>query len=151
MRKAERDSPVLRLFILTTYPEALRMAKLEETKQTEVKGFLGKLKKAEEKREEVKEEVKPVEVEVTRDFISVFPKIREEHRQVLVTYTYKDWPPATVTVDLFDLFKEKQKEAEEQILKREGDLYKAYLEVEAKTIRQDIKRREAIIPEVIKI
>jgi len=97
--------------------------------------------------EKKKEEAKYAVDIISRDFISVYPKLREEHRQVLVTYETEELPPATVTIDLFNLFKEKQFEAEKQIKERKGPLAEEYFTVEKKKIREDIETRVAFVPE----
>lgn len=97
---------------------------------------------------------KKEEYEVTildRTFLSVFPRLREEHRQVLVTYTYEANPPWTVTLDLFEIFKEKQKDAEKEIRAKAGKLYEQYIQAEKEAIRKDIEQRLSFKPETIKV
>jgi len=104
----------------------------------------------EAKEPEKREKIYEVTI-LDRTFISVYPKLAEEHRQSLVTYTTEELTPGTVTLDLFELFGERQKEAETQIKAREGDLWKKYLEEEKKAIRKDIEARIAIKPEIYKV
>jgi len=107
-------------------------------------------KEKEEKKEKKKEEKFEVTI-LDRTFIEVFPRLRERHAQVLVTYTYADFPPRTVTIDLFDLFKEKQVIAEVQIKERKGPFWEKYKEAEAKALREDVKALILVKPEVITI
>jgi len=86
---------------------------------------------------------------LAEDFYSIFPRIREEHRNVAVTYVYADFPPATIVIDLYQIFKEDQFRAEDQIRKKEGTLYEKYVEERAKRIREDIKERIVRVPEEI--
>jgi len=102
--------------------------------------------------EEKAKEKEAYKVEIlSQDFISVFPRLREEHRQVLVTYSYAELPPATITIDLFELFKEDQFVAADQIRARKGPFFEKFLEARAKAIREDIERRLIFKPETIEV
>jgi len=102
---------------------------------------------AKEKKEERKYKVEVV----SRDIISVYPRLGEEHKQVIVVYREEKLPTSSITIDLFDLFKEKQFDAASQIEKREGPLWKEYRKVESKLLREDIERRLLRKPEIITI
>jgi len=98
--------------------------------------------------EEEKEEEKKYKVEIiARDLISVYPKLKEEHKQVIVTYRYNELPTRAITIDLFEHFKEKQEEVAKAIEERKGDLWQKYLELEKKLIKEDIERAKAARPE----
>lgn len=76
------------------------------------------------------EEKREYEVTIlSRDQVSIFPKVGEEVKQLLVTYVGAGLPPATVTID-----KEKYTE-----------------DLEKKLIRADIERRQKRKPTVIKV
>lgn len=103
-----------------------------------------------EEEEEQKEQQQGIRVTLLRrDFISIFPRVREEHRQVIVVFDAPDIGPTTVTIDLFDLFAEKQFEAEKQIIAKEGNLYKKYLEEEKKAMKAHIEALAKVVPEEV--
>jgi len=104
----------------------------------------------EKKKEEKKEEKLEVTI-LSRNFFTVYPKLREPHRLVHVTYTYKDLPPRTIEIDLFEHFKEDQYKAEEQILKKEGKLAEKYFEIEKKAIKEDLEKVLGARPETVAI
>jgi len=102
-------------------------------------------KQAEGKEEEEKEEVQII----GEDIITIYPRIAEPHRQVIITYRAKELPTRAITIDLFDLFKEAQEEAVKEIAKREGTLWERYKEHRAKRIKEDIERARVFKPERI--
>jgi len=92
--------------------------------------------KEEEKEEEEtlktkEEEEKPeYEVEIlAREEITTFPKLRQPVVNIIVTYAAAGLPPASITIP--------------------KDKYSK--ELEAKLIREDIQRRLAFKPEIIKV
>jgi len=108
--------------------------------------------KTEEKAKEEKQEEERKEVTIlNRAFMTVYPKLREPHKLVHVAYTYKDYPPRVVEIDLYEHFKDKQEEAEKQILKGEGDLAKKYFELERKAIKEDLEAMLKQKPETIEL
>jgi len=105
-----------------------------------------------EKEKKAEQPTKEYEVTIMdRTFLTVFPRLREEQRQVVVTYVYADFPPRAVTIDLRNLFAEAQFEAERQIVAKSGDLFKKYVGEESKTIREDIEKALVFKPEVITV
>jgi len=88
---------------------------------------------------------------VRRNFITVYPKLREKHWQVISVYREEALPTGSVTIDLYDLFKDKQEDAVRQIRARKGALFDAYLREERKLIKADIEERLAERPEVVTV
>jgi len=103
-----------------------------------------------EKREKPEEREFRVEI-VRRNFITVYPKLREKHWQVISIYREEALPTGSVTIDLYDLFKDKQEDAVRQIRARKGALFDAYLREEHKLLKADIEERLAERPEVVTI
>ena len=104
-----------------------------------------------EKKEEKKEEEKLEITILSRDFLTVFPKLREPHKLVHVTYLYDDYPPRTIEIDLFEIFKEEQEKAEKEIRAKSGDLAKKYFEIEKERIKEDLETLLKAKPETIEI
>jgi len=99
---------------------------------------------------EEKPKEKPHEVTIEgRDIITVYPKLEEKHLQAIVTYRADELPTSHVTIDLYDLFKQKQEEASKQIRIRKGDLWEKYRKVEKELIHKHIHARLLEKPERI--
>jgi len=103
-----------------------------------------------EKKEKLEEREYKVEI-VRRNFITVYPRLREKHWQVISVYREEALPTGSVTIDLYELFKDKQEDAVKQIRARKGPLFERYLREEAKFIRADIEERLAERPEVVTV
>jgi len=102
--------------------------------------------------EEEKPKEKPHEVTIEgRDIIAVYPRLREKHLQVISTYRADELPTSHVTIDLYDLFKEKQEEVAKQIRLRKGDLWLKYRKIESNLIHKHIHARLIEKPERITI
>jgi len=99
----------------------------------------------EEKKEgEKKEEEKKTPVTIiSRDIMDTYPKLRELHRTVAVTYKTPEVGPRTIFIDLYELFGEKQDDAIMAILEKKGDLWQKYLEEEKKRIKEDLEKLKA--------
>jgi len=103
-----------------------------------------------EGKEEKEEEKQQVEI-VSRDIIDTYPKLRELHRQVAVTYRHELVGPRTVFIDLYELFKDKQDDAVAEITLRSGKLFEKYMQEERKRIKEDLERELGKKPETYTI
>jgi len=99
-----------------------------------------------------KPEEREYRVEVIgRHVMSIYPRLGEEHIHVISVYREEKLPTGSVTIDLYELFGDKQHEAAEQIRKRKGPLFDEFKREEAKLIKADRESRLAERPEVITV
>ena len=93
-----------------------------------------------------------VEVSVIDERITVtYPKINVPAYTAIVTYRGPDPVPRTIFIALGDVAPGKEEDAFKQFNVKSGDLYKRYLEVRAKKIREDMEKVAAHKSEVLRV